>query len=84
MSDRPEQLAIIRHPTYGMNDRGQVWLSFSVYTSDSCAADLGFPQPQADEIIRQANVADVQQLDGRACWVRVEDGLMRFIRMATM
>lgn len=79
-----KQLAIIRNPTYGVNDRGNVWLCFQAHTDENGAAMLGFTQPQADEIIKQADAQDVRRFDGRACWVCLEDGLMRFVRMANI
>lgn len=84
MSESREQLAIIRDVRYGIGDRGKACLTFTTYTEESSAALQVLYQPQADQVIEQADVSDVHSLERRACWVQVGDGLMRFLRMADL
>lgn len=78
----PEKLAIIKRPQYGVNDRGSVSLRFTTYFSESAAADHDLYGDDAAKVFLDANVSNVDKLDGLPCYVNVEHGIVQFIRVA--
>jgi len=78
-----EEVAIIRNPKYGVDDRGRVTLRFDTYTSESTAALQVLSVDKATEALLQADVDDVHLLNGKPCWVEHGNGLIIFKRMWT-
>lgn len=80
-----EQMGIIRDPGYGMRDfHGKPGLWFTVHTDDSSASLQCFFGEQADAILKSGDIYDIPKLNGRACYMRREGGLMRFLRLANI
>lgn len=75
-----EKLAIIRNVAYGMRDYHVPVLFFETEELDGCSLQL-FSQPRADELIRQANVYDVKNLEGRACVIEETNGIVKVLRI---
>lgn len=71
-SDVEPQLAIIREPRFGVDDRGHVALSFHVYVTESSAALQVFESGKGCDIIAEYGVRDVHELAGKPCWVRIK------------
>lgn len=64
-------LAIIKGVRYGVNDRGEVGLSFGVYLSEEFGAPQFLHPAWAAVVVKQYGVGDVSRLEGKPCWVRV-------------
>lgn len=64
-------LAIIRGVRFGVNDRGEVGLSFGTYVSEGVGAPQFLHLRWAEEVIAKYGVGDVARLEGKPCWVRV-------------
>lgn len=77
-------MAVIKNPQFGCDDRGGVSLRFTVYLSDSGAADQMLSPDDAVTVIKAARVSDVSKLDGKTCWVQQDGGIVRFLRMTTI
>lgn len=80
-----EELAIIRNPRFGLDDRefAHLTLTFAVYTKGlSAGIEL-----RGDDIRRalargeKVRITDIRKLDGRACIVENVNGLLRFKRL---
>lgn len=84
MPENGRKLAVIRNPKWGVDDIGAVSLRFSTYIAESTAADQRLVGEYAENTLRAAGVADVRDLDGRTCWVRVDRNLIVFERMAKL
>lgn len=80
--EKKEQLAIIKGVRCGVGDRGRAWLSFSTYVSDCSAALQIVEWDAAKQVLEDADVQDVHQLNGKPCWVEVDRGMIVFLRMA--
>ena len=77
-----EQLAVIRSVRYGVNDRDVPVLTFTTWISEHGAADHQFSVERATGIIAAYRVRDVRDLDGRVCWVTVDDQRITYVRPA--
>jgi hypothetical protein len=78
-----KSLAIIKNVHCGVGDRGRAALWFSVHITESSAALQVFEWNQAKEIIEAYGVEDVARLDGKPCWVDLnEPGIIRWIGSA--
>ena len=85
MSEDKQQLAIIRGVGYGLRDVGGPVLWFDVRLDEYSGSLQVFHQPRADEIIKEAGVKDVHDLDGKACWVQLQNtGLVKFVKVANL
>ena len=77
-----QQLAVIKEAGYGLRDIGKPVLFFTAYTKKGIGALQIFLQPKADEIIVEAGVREVQQLNGKTCWVVVDSDTIGFLKMS--
>ena len=76
-----EQTAIIKHPRFGCCDHGMVGLMFTVYLSESSAANQFVPYEEAVQILKKHFIEDIAVLDGAPCWVVCEGPYIRFKRL---
>jgi hypothetical protein len=79
-----ETLAIISRVGYGLRDRSIPMLWFDTNMSEGSGALQVFFQPEADEVIKDHGVRDVQDLEGKPCWVEVDGRLVKYLRAAKM
>lgn len=79
-----EQVAIIKDANYGMRDAGEPVLWFTATIPESCGSLQAFWQPRANEIIEEADIYKVADLNGRACIVEVSNSSMIFKRMVKL
>ena len=77
-----EQLAIIRKVGFGNRDIGRPCLWFGTYISEAGTALQVFVEDDALALIKQMGVYDIKELEGRACWVEVTTGTIKFKRLA--
>lgn len=75
-----EELAIIKGPGFGLRDTGRPCLWFLVDTLDGGSLQV-FYGDQAYTIIKEANVYDVKDLEGKPCVVTSNNGIQTFVRM---
>jgi len=73
-----KQLAIIKNVGFGCRDTNRPILFFNTYIEEGMGALQILEVPQAMEIIKQYQVFDVKDLEGKACWVDVEDDKIIF------
>ena len=74
-----KQLAIMRDVGYGCRDVGHPVLFFNTYISEGEAALQILGGTDAYNLIADSSVYDVKNLEGKACWVDVEDNLIKFV-----
>ena len=78
-----EQLAIMKGVGYGMRDAPVPCLWFETYINDSAAALQCITDPeQIKQVLRDGNVYDVKDLEGKPCFVNVSSGMIEFVRLA--
>lgn len=73
------ELAIVREPGWGMRDftsRPGLW--FTVRFGEGGGALLCFFGEEAEEIMAASKAYDVSRLNGKPCFVRVDDNLVKF------
>lgn len=76
-----EEMAIMKGVSIGMRDAGTPVMWFSTNQEGSGALQvLGWED--AAKLIREANVYDIKELNGKACIVERDGNIMRFKRMA--
>lgn len=73
-----KQLAIIKEVGYGCRDVGRPVLWFTVSTCDCGCALQVLSGKEADALIRDYGVYDVQELNGKPCFVEVGRGTMLY------
>ena len=81
VGDGEKLTAIIRRPGYGCRDLGRPCLFFDTYVNESVAALQVFEGKEADRIIKDSGVYNVNELEGRACWVQKKPGSIVFLEM---
>jgi len=68
-----KQMAIMKNVKFGLQlDCGKVGLSFSVYLDECSAANQFISGDKALEIIKKFGVEDVEDLNGKPCWVETD------------
>ena len=77
-----KQLAVIKNVRCGVGDRGRAWLSFNTYITECSAAGQFVEWADAKKVLEDAYVEDVSQLNGKACWVEVSNGFIKFLEIA--
>ena len=78
-----EQLAIIKGVGYGLRDIGRPCLWFTTYTEKNYGALHVFTiQKEIDKILTDSEVSDINELEGKSCWVIREDNKTNFLRMS--
>lgn len=75
-----EQLAIIKDVGIGMRDVGRPVLWWTVYVGDNAGALHVFDWEEANAIITAYGVENVQDLNGKPCWVEVDSNKITFKR----
>lgn len=75
-----EQLAVILKPGYGCRDVGRPVLFFLVEALDGGSLQV-FSGEKANEIITQAGVYDVKDMEGMYCVIESSDGMQKFLRI---
>jgi len=76
-----EQIAIIKNVKIGVGDRGRAWLSFDTYVSECAAALQVVEWDAAKQVIEDADVGDVHDLNGKPCWVETDGTFIKFLRV---
>lgn len=74
-----EQLGIAKGVGFGMRDCSSPVLWFEVSTLAGNSLQV-FGMDETARIVKEANVRDIRQLEGRACVVEVERHAMVFLR----
>lgn len=77
-----EQLGVITNVGYGMYDRNEPCLWFDVYIEEGRGSLQILNVGAATDLIKDARLYDVHRLEGMPCWVEVDGGEMRFLRIA--
>jgi hypothetical protein len=81
MNDK--QLGIIKNVRYGLRDIGRPCLSFTVYTDSMSSSLQCFTiQKDIDKILKDANAEDIRDMEGKSCWVKIENNMVHFIEMS--
>lgn len=83
-------MAVIKNVHLGVGDRGFPCLWFDTYISESAAAlqvfawggALDAQKPSAYSVLLESGVSDVAHLAGKTCWVEVDGGMIKFLKMA--
>jgi hypothetical protein len=84
-TDVVEQLAVMRNVKFGVSDRGEPAMMFSVYTSELHGTQWHLTWEDAGKWIKAFDVGDVKLLEGKTCWVDVsKQGLMIPLRPAVL
>lgn len=76
------QLAIMKGVTLGCGDIGIPCMWFSTYISENVAALQVLSWEQAKELIKVSGMADAKTLEGKPCWVDVDNMTIKFIEYA--
>lgn len=78
-----KKLAIIKQVQFGIGDYGRMALWFTTYVDENGSALQVFHDPkEIEKILLDGRVSDVTKMNGKACWVNDDNGLIRFIEMA--
>jgi hypothetical protein len=76
-----EVLAIIKNAGFGMRDNERPCLFFDVMFDDSSGAlQVFFNYDDICRIIKDHDVWDVTNLNGKACWIEINGGIARWLR----
>jgi len=76
-----EKLAIMKEVGFGCRDIGKPCLFFTVYITECSAALQVLGSDEALKVIADSGVYDVKRLEGKPCWVTVENNTIKFIRV---
>ena len=80
-----EKLAVMRHVKFGVGDRDEPVMMFSVYVSEGSGTQWHLSWADAGTWIKTFNVGDVKLLEGKTCWVDVSKrGLIIPLRPAVL
>lgn len=80
-----KQLAIMRNVSFGMRDTSHPCMWFEVKMDEGSASFLMLSWEKAGQVIKDADIKDVKDFDGHACWVEVEDHhTVRFLGIAKL
>lgn len=71
------QIGIIADASYGLRDYSKPGLWFTVNIPEGYSAGQVLFGEDADKFISDAQVSDVKNLNGRACWVNIEHSQMK-------
>lgn len=80
------RLAVLHHPHVAIEDHcGELCVFFDAFIDEAEAAlqviRIGDPHFYS---VWEAMAGDVKKLDGKTCWVRCDDHMIRFVRMAAI
>lgn len=76
-----EKMGIIKDVGIGLRDASVPILWFTVYTSEVSASLQVFNWKEAEDLIKQAGVYRVEQMNGMPCLVEENGILVKFIRI---
>lgn len=76
-----KQLAIIKNAKIGVFE-GTLGLAFSTYIEEHQAANQFIGWAELGELIRVLDLGDSRQLEGKICWVKVENGIITYLNGA--
>ena len=71
--------AIIRNVGFGVRDTSHAMLWFTAYESESLASLQCIPAGAAIELLERHGISDVMTLEGKPCWVRHDNGFVKFV-----
>lgn len=86
MSEMHKQLAIIRRPHVALEDHSmQLCIAFDTYITESSAASHWVP-PTDERFISlwETMQGDINNLDGKPCWVNTGGNLIVFEKVASV
>ena len=72
-------LAIMRGVGFGVRDTNRAMLWFTAYEDESSASLQCIPALLAIDLLEKHGVTDVKTLEGKPCWVRRENGYVKFV-----
>ena len=79
-----KQLAIIKNVHCGVGDRGVACLWFDTYINEHSAVLQVLSWAIAKDVLEKISVDDVYKLNGKACWVEVDNGYIKFLEIAAI
>lgn len=83
MSDKVEQLAVIRNFKLGVGDRDVPVIMFDAFLTEGTAAlQCIYGAEEIHQFIADAEVSDITKMNGRTCWVETDGFVSRFLRLA--
>ena len=75
-----KKMAIIKNVGFGCRDfRGNVGLWFDVYLNESLASLQCFFGNDAIKVIKDYDVYDVKELEGKPCWIESEGNISKYV-----
>lgn len=74
-----KQVAIIKNVRVGAEDHYGAALWFDMYISEGSCALWIIPIAEAADIIGRFD--DIKHLEGKPCWVEVDNGIIRFLKL---
>lgn len=77
-----KRLAIMKDVSLGCRDIGKPCIWFNTYITECDAALQILSWESAAKLIETAGVYDARSLEGKACWVEEDNGLIRFVEYA--
>lgn len=77
-----EKLAIMKNVDFGNRDVGTPCLFFQVNISECAGALQILSIEQSLNLIRESKIYSIKQLEGKACWVNVDQNRIEFLRYA--
>lgn len=72
-------LAIMKGVGFGVRDGNEVKLWFTAYETESSASLQCIPAAKAVELLKDHDITEVHDLEGKPCWIRHENGFVRFV-----
>lgn len=80
-----EVMAVIRNPVFGVEDRSyqHPCLKFTVHTGQGSAGQVLFEKDYI-VLLRDGGITDIRELEGRTCWVKMGDGLIKFVALTKL
>jgi hypothetical protein len=81
MSDE-KTLAIMKGVGFGVRDTSRAMLWFTACTSEASASLQCIPAEQAVKLLENHGIANVRDLEGKPCWIKYDNGLIKFVDFA--
>jgi len=72
------QLAIMRGVNFGLRDVGTPVLWFTVHVSEGSAALQVLADEEMKTLLKNAGCYSITELEGKACWVERDAGMIAF------
>lgn len=80
VSEAIEQTAICRNVAFGVRDIGRPILAFDTYTDEHMCALQTIEAEPALQIMKDLQLQDFKDLEGRPCVVKATSSTIRFVR----